>query len=310
VRSDVFEDVLPTTYSYEFCIKPYPLWAGIESTDREYKKRQMKVLGPDVALVRCFIASHRLFLTVGGAIRDSPSTHWEEAYAKRVSMAQLLPAALFNDLAPVPGRPPFPTPPRDINTDPRFIDLSNFYVASLDKPWVWRNWPHRNISALPRGVVKLDFVSVPFDIRGLIQLIQVGSDNMVAAPFPARVDDISIRQNCRRVHFLEGAAALASVSRGTEIGHYQIHYRDGGREKVSIVYGRDVLTTWQRDETNSLSGRLAWENAVRDGSGASLYARLYHKVWTNPRPEVTIEAIDFVSAMTASAPYLIAITLE
>jgi hypothetical protein len=41
-----------------------------------------------------------------------------------------------------------------------------------------------------------------------------------------------------------------------------------------------------------------------------LYARLYHKVWTNPRPEVTIEAIDFVSAMTASAPYLIAITLE
>lgn len=304
LRSDVFEDVLPTTYSYEFNIKPYPLWAGIESTEREYKERQMKVLGPDVAVVRCFVEGHKICLSLVGTIFDSPSLDWEDYYANRVPMARLLPSGVFKDLAPVPGRPHFPTPSRDSNTDPRLIDLSNFYVASLDKPWVWRNPPQNNVSALPRGVVKLDAVPVSFDIRGIIQLIQVVS-NKVSAPFPSQVDGIPIRQKCQRIHFLQGA--YNSVPDGTEIGHYQVHYTDGRQARIPIVYGRDVLTAWQRRATTSLTPRVAWAHGE---AGNSLRTLLYHQAWTNASPEATIDSLDFVSAMTRSAPFLIAITLE
>jgi hypothetical protein len=32
--------------------------------------------------------------------------------------------------------------------------------------------------------------------------------------------------------------------------------------------------------------------------------------WNNPRPEVEISSIDFISYMTESAPFLIAVTVE
>jgi hypothetical protein len=38
--------------------------------------------------------------------------------------------------------------------------------------------------------------------------------------------------------------------------------------------------------------------------------RLYQTCWTNPRPEVEVRTVDFVSAMTGSAPFLIALTVE
>lgn len=38
--------------------------------------------------------------------------------------------------------------------------------------------------------------------------------------------------------------------------------------------------------------------------------RLYLKTWVNPRPNVRIESLDFVSTFTASAPFLLGITAD
>ena len=38
--------------------------------------------------------------------------------------------------------------------------------------------------------------------------------------------------------------------------------------------------------------------------------RLYLMTCANPHPELTIESLDFVSTMTGSAPFLVAMTVE
>ena len=38
--------------------------------------------------------------------------------------------------------------------------------------------------------------------------------------------------------------------------------------------------------------------------------RLYQLTWTNPRPEVPIQSLDFISTTPKSAPFLIAVTVE
>ena len=38
--------------------------------------------------------------------------------------------------------------------------------------------------------------------------------------------------------------------------------------------------------------------------------RLYQLTWTNPRPQVPIQSLDFISTTPKSAPFLIAVTVE
>ncbi|MGI8604133.1 MAG: hypothetical protein ACR2OZ_14240 [Verrucomicrobiales bacterium] len=37
---------------------------------------------------------------------------------------------------------------------------------------------------------------------------------------------------------------------------------------------------------------------------------LTHVTWTNPHPDKTIRALDFISAKTSAAPFLVAVTAE
>ena len=48
-------------------------------------------------------------------------------------------------------------------------------------------------------------------------------------------------------------------------------------------------------------GQKKW---LKEGS------RLYRVTWRNPHPETPVESLDFVSAMSASAPFLIGVTTE
>ena len=57
---------------------------------------------------------------------------------------------------------------------------------------------------------------------------------------------------------------------------------------------------WRRTQENA--------NAATERQQASL--RVFDSTRDNPHPEQQIQSVDFVSAMTDSAPFLIAITLE
>ena len=64
-------------------------------------------------------------------------------------------------------------------------------------------------------------------------------------------------------------------------------------------------------KTEREGGIIAWEGPQERWKDRPGYGvRLYKMTWKNPHPDRVIKAIDFVSTMEDSAPFLLAITLE
>jgi len=80
------------------------------------------------------------------------------------------------------------------------------------------------------------------------------------------------------------------------------------------AYGRDVLNWWHEpakvDTETTDRASVVWTgtNPVANERGCRL--RLYLNTRDNPRPGVKITTFDFVSAMSDTAPFLIALTVE
>ena len=123
-------------------------------------------------------------------------------------------------------------------------------------------------------------------------------------------DLIPIHRSCRRLHFLHGADWF--VPDGTALGYYVIRYVNGEEEVAPIVAGRDVYDWWidpvRARDTNTLA--LAWTgaNPASRRQGASIH--VYKMTWPNPRWDLDVAALDFISAGTPSGPFLLAITVE
>jgi hypothetical protein len=123
--------------------------------------------------------------------------------------------------------------------------------------------------------------------------------------YPRRFDRIQVGRKCHRVHFLH--AATWTETPGTEIGGYTLHFVDGELLRMPLVYGEDVKNTVvSTNSTLPSKATVAWTGTNSAGSGL----RLFHSAWKNPRPEVEVLSIDFVSEVKRAAPFLIAITVE
>jgi hypothetical protein len=308
LRRTPFEDPIPNDYAYEFKTKSYPLWAGLSSTEREYKLRQMEVVGSNVPIVRCmnhYGLGSNLFLSVGGNIFDQNGSDWESLFINdQVRIEQLLPPAIFSDFAPLPGRFTNGILPREPATDANLIDLSRHYTSDLSTPWLWRN-EGISLSNLVRGTIQLPTVPVRFDVRGVIQL---RSQNM-KSPFPAHATGIRVARKGQFLHFLEGAVPgrkRAADTHASAIGRYKVRYSDGQSQEIAIRYGQDVLA-WNdtSDDLTTQEAKLAWQ-----GTNGTSRISLYHQRWPNPRADTEIASLDFISTLAEAAPFLIAITVE
>jgi hypothetical protein len=124
--------------------------------------------------------------------------------------------------------------------------------------------------------------------------------------FPQQISGIRIAQTCHQIHFLHAAGWQARD--GTRIGSYLIHYFDGRSQAVPIIYGEDVRD-WNAgaDSSHKLKHALvAWNGMNTEGR----LVRLFKSTWVNPWPSSEIASIDYVSAMSSAAPFLVAITVE
>jgi hypothetical protein len=193
-------------------------------------------------------------------------------------------------------------PPRDSRAPPQCIDLGPYYNAALDWNSLYFEIPGQTfLPELPRGVQVLPGSSdVPFDLRGVVQL-----NNDLGFPgIPRAVTNIVVLRKCHRLNFLH-ATQSSEVSTGTQIGTYILHFSDGKQEEFPIIYGREVCD-WA-PATNAPSdgegGRVAWK-------GTNTNNRVYMSAWENPRPEIEVTTLDFVSAMSRCGPFLIALTAE
>ena len=197
-------------------------------------------------------------------------------------------------------------PNRDPQAKPNHIDLSDYYNGSVDEAWLQgvalNHFPH-----LTKGMHNL--ADVQFDVRGVVQLSSQELRKR-ASQFPEKIVGIKVGRQCVSVHFLHATAWTTPA--GTQIGRYVLHFAGGSTIEIPIVYGEDILD-WSVDsrETNRAAVKASRAIAIETGRNeAARDTRLFKTMWTNPNPELLLDSIDYLSAMTEAAPFLIGITLE
>src|SRR5439155_4195116 len=200
-----------------------------------------------------------------------------------------------------PIRPHIQVPARNADTALEQIDLSPYYNARLDESWQGGD-PGNDLAKLPIGVQLLH--GVRFDVRGLVQLTSQSAFSYRGRSYPNRVSGMQLHVKCHYLHFLQ--AAGWRVPAGLEVGRYLIHYQNGQQLILPVVYGEDVRDWWAVAADPPKRATVAWQ--ATNGTGHTV--GLCHRVWENPKPEVEITHIDFVSSMTLCAPFLVAITAE
>jgi hypothetical protein len=309
LRAEVWDDQ-QTMYTYEFSRNAMHLYGKLETTPHDYKLRQIEFLnqkgadGGVVPVVRCFAHRPVLNLSYSGIVYQS-DIHWEdrpEFTRLGITHDDLMESSLFADEIRNSMRR-LDYPPRDPLCGPGHLDLTSHYNAALTMAWHPAS-PGNDLTDLPRGLQDLD--AHTYDVRGVIQL----KGNRLRFPFPEQITGIEVGRSCRRIHFLH-ATAFEELT-GTRIGHYLIRYVDGLEREVPILYGRDVEDWWYdlKPGQPATACTVAWRGSNEPTRAQGMGIRLYHSEWENPREKVEIASIDFVSAMTDSGPFLVAITVE
>jgi hypothetical protein len=183
------------------------------------------------------------------------------------------------------------------------LDLQRVANQGLNETFHSGSFKDNNLAALPRG--RHSFAGVPFLVGA--RMIQLGSTKVPRAP--ARVTGIAVRRRVTRLCFLHGTSY--EVPAGTEVGRYTVHYSDGTRESIPVVYGKDVRNWWYRPSDGPVTrGKLAWEGSNPAAKGRGAVLRLYLRTWHNPHTGKAVQRLDYTARGTPSAPFCVAITAE
>ncbi len=176
------------------------------------------------------------------------------------------------------------------------IDLGHYYTTSLEDEWTGQSGVI--LSQFPTGIHA--YYRGAFDVRGLIQLAGETTNKDTGYDYPEAVKEIQVNCVADQFDFLQGAVGI--VSDGTIIGEYFLHFEEGDKKSVPIIYGQNVRDI--RD--NRDNSKLIEADTVEAGNDL----RLYKYTVNNPRPESKIVTIDFISKKTKSAPLVVAMTAE
>ena len=291
-----------TSYSFEFGLRPYEdfYWRGVpRKTWRDVKLRLVQRLGPIVPVVRCQDHRPYLNLAVNGEIYES-DLDWEDKFhvGERFRIVQ----QLFALPAPTPlSAAQFP--PRDPRLDATALDLTPYYNGLLTNSW--QGFPGNDLSSLPAGLNVFD--GVRFDVRGVIQLRALE----IPVEFPLRVDGVKVGQKCARLHFIHAVSTFAT--QGFTNGFYVIHYADGEKRDIRLIYGRDIADWWPDPYgVVPTHATIAWsgQNQATPAYGKSI--QLFHTTWVNELPNIEIATISFDSRgkIYPSGPFVVAISLD
>ena len=153
------------------------------------------------------------------------------------------------------------------------------------------------------------FGEISFDVRCVIQL---GIDVEDWTHFPRSVE-IPIHRRIQRFHVIHATAHLPpGEGDGAVVGAYRLHFEDGDEILQPILYGRHLRSFWREgDLVNECSNaQLAWQWKEPARREIAKYHRLFMATFENPRPEVEVDHIEYVSGETIAAPFLVGMTVE
>jgi hypothetical protein len=287
-------------YAYEFCTNLVgPMAPGKSS--RDYKLGQMQFMGFSVPIVRCHAHRPILNLAYDGHVFES-GDDWEENFVRSPAEPKLFYNVRRMALGSINESIRRVLAPRDLNADARVLDLNDYYNALL-LHLTQLDPVGRPIALHPQGLTDID--GIPFDIRGLVHL---GAKEF-PIEFTNRVDGIPINRKCLRIHFLHGA--MFEAPDGSRIASFILDNGQGSALEIPLLYGKDVMTRWfDPSQASGRDPKPAWVSSPDLVGPADYSLRLYRTTWQNPAPETPVKAVSFVSHMTPSAPFLVAITLD
>ncbi|MGL4608445.1 MAG: glycoside hydrolase family 20 zincin-like fold domain-containing protein [Trueperaceae bacterium] len=119
--------------------------------------------------------------------------------------------------------------------------------------------------------------------------------------YPISVD-IPINKTAGSLAFLH--TTLWSTSTGTDLGSYIVHYTDGTTEQITLFYGANI-STWTDTKVSSINLLQGWSGKTMNGLPVAINTFF----WTNPKPTVNIEKIEFVSKQGLASPVLLGLTV-
>ena len=194
------------------------------------------------------------------------------------------------------------------------IDLSKYFTAqltnSLNSP---SSVTENNLATLPKG--RQVFSGVPFEVGGLLQLSGKKLQEWGRNEYPESITGIKLGKRCQRLHLLHGAGGVFDPENVT-IAKLVLHYSDKSTQEIDIKTGVHIRDWWgdPKQEVTGKNSELAWTGtnpALKQYGGnhpGSL--RIYKTTFENPQPGTTITAIDYVSTMQYSSPFLIGLTIQ
>ena len=302
---------LACSYLYEF--SPVPVGkvqpGDPVHTRREWKRRQMGLVGSGVPIVRCRHHNPILNLAFNGTVYESPP-QWELNFTNRIRTAQLSVRAIFggeDDLEEAPALLPPPTRPPAVQTltNTLSIDLTGFYTSPLGE--AWQGVPGDDLASVPSGLQS--FGGVQFDVRGIVQL---KGKSPALEKYPPEVKGIPIHQRCQHLYFLHAASLGGNADEGEQIGSYIVHLANNKMSlEIPIYYGRSVRD-WHQDANEPQAEKelkVAWTGENAAGKRVGKHIRLFVTAW-NLAPGVDIDNIDFVCAGRQAVPFLLAISVD
>ena len=155
-----------------------------------------------------------------------------------------------------------PIPP-ELRPRLTFVDLTAYGTNFLtDGPGLAGKGNH--LDRLPRGTHKL--ADSYFRIGE--KLVQVKGKN--SPNWPESVAGIKVAARGTKLHILHAAEYQADS--GTEVGNYVIHYADGSKDQIPIIYGRNLVNWWNypSQKNDPTDAEIAWtgqNEMVTGGTG-------------------------------------------
>jgi RNA polymerase sigma factor (sigma-70 family) len=191
------------------------------------------------------------------------------------------------------------------------IDLYPYTNAKLNEPLSGDTDIKDNTLGELRGGVHI-FGGVPFNVRGIIQLGSSESASFTR-PVPEEVKDIKIAHKFAKLHLLHAALNGAGPRYHDTVAKLVLHYADGSQAELPVgTYGLEALyqPVWLAEMPQD--SELAWigNNPYLKEYKPRFALHLYRTTLQNPKPDLEVASIDYVSAMTSAAPLMAGLTIE
>jgi len=196
------------------------------------------------------------------------------------------------------------------------INLKNYVNAKLTDPLADQPAEKEHTMAeLPEGIHI--YAGVPFDVEGLIQLngpsVETGAQTWQTA-----VPNIAVGHLCRKLHLLQGAFNIVAPGAHIAFAKLVVHYADGSQNELELSGGDQALRCVDAQVPHELDllqaprTELAWvgTNPYLKKNNPTALLHLYRTTFDNPKPDVQITSIDYLSTMVNPAPFLAGLTLE